>query len=44
MNVLVFFYLYYEYNNSQTIIYNETIIFKIQQLSISYEFIMFLQI
>ena len=44
MNVLVFLYSYYKCNNSQTIINNGTIIFKIQQLPISYEFIMFLQI
>ena len=31
-------------HNSQTIIYNGTIIFKIQQVPISYEFIMLLQI
>ena len=44
MNVLVFLYSYYKYNNSQTIIYNGTIIFKIQRLQICYGFIMFLQI
>ena len=44
MNVLVFLYLYYKYNNSQTIIYNVTIIFKIEQLPINYECIMLLQI
>ena len=44
MNVLVFLYSYYKYNNSRTIIYNGTIIFKIQQLPISYEFIMFIKI
>ena len=44
MNILVFLYSYYKYNNSQTIIYNGTIIFKIQKLPISYEFKMFLQI
>ena len=44
MNVLVLLYSYYKYNNSQTKIYNGTIIFKFQQLPISSEFIMLLQI